>query len=748
MLSTPTMVRIQRCRRFDKSWILPSSCHDACRPQRYRPSLNVTRMLSSVSASSSTLPLHTSDTSTLPSRANFVIVGGGIIGTSVAYHLGKLGVENVILLEAHQLTSGTTWHAAGLMNAFGSLSSTSTWMRRYTQDLYSNVLPKQTGLETGWKRTGFIELAADEDRLEQFRRTAAFNRYCGVEVHEITPDEVKEKFPLCEVSDILAGFWVPNDGRANPTDATIALAKGARQQGVRIYERTPVRSVTKKDNHVGPPSVTGVVLESGETIEANVVVNCAGMWARQFAQACGVKTVPNQAAEHYYLITEDITDLDTSWPVVEDSSRYIYIRPEGLGLMLGFFEEDGAAWNTRHVPQDFSFGQLEPDWDRMAPYIEKALVRVPSLQNVGIKTLFCGPESFTPDNYPIVGEAPQLRNYYIAAGLNSLGILTGGGVGYLLAHWIRGGHAPDNLDVTAINADRFDDIQSNPAYRRERVGEALGNTYKVHFPDHQLKSCRNIKQSPLHESLQKANAYFKCVSGWESPAWYAPAGTQPVVTQESFGRENWFPYWQAEHQACRERVALFDMSFMSKHLVQGKDAGAFLNRLSTAQVDGDCSMTTYTQWLNERGYMEADLTITKLQDDQFLVVATDTMHHHVYNHMIHRIRNDENVYITNVTGQYAQINLQGPRSRELLQSLTSHDMNEFAFRQATEIDVGKGKALCIRITYVGELGYELFVPSELARRVYSDICAEGEAFGLQHAGLKALGSLRMVSTMG
>lgn len=684
------------------------------------------------------------NTKNLPDEANVVIIGGGIIGASVAYHLGKLKVPNVVLVERDQLTSGTTWHAAGLINTFGSLSSTSTSMRMYSKELYRTVLPQETGMETGYMPVGFIELACDEDRLHYYRRVAAFNRLCGIQVEELTPIQVKEKFPLCDTGKVLAGFYVSDDGRVNPYEATMALAKGARMRGVEIHQGVSVAGVTKEWNNGSVlPKVTGVILDDGHVIKAKSIVNCAGMWARQLGELCGVN-IPNQAAEHYYLLTDDMSQVDPSWPVIEDSSRCVYVRPEGGGLMLGLFEWEGATWKAKQIPETFSFGEIEPDWDRMAPYLEKAMEIVPSVVNVGAKKFFCGPESFTPDNGPIVGEAPELLNYYVAAGLNSIGILTGGGIGKILAEWIHKGHAPNDVDVTGINIDRFHKYQSNLEYRTQRTGEALGNTYKVHYPNHMPKTCRGAKQSPFHERLRDANAYFRDVSGWESPAWYAPAGIEPIVEKESFGRENWFPYWEAEHLACRESVVLFDMSFMSKFLVQGRKAGKFLNRLSTANVDGECGMITYTQWLNEQGFMEADLTVTKIRDDEFLVVATDTMHNHVHSHMMKRLSTDEHAFVTDVTGRYAQINLQGPKSRELLQSLTSCDLGDFPFRQASEIDIGLARVLCIRITYVGELGYELFIPVEQALHVYDRILSKGEEYGLCHAGLSALGSLRMV----
>jgi len=716
------------------------------------------RLFSSTSSSSPTKKESAKKNKSLPTHANVVVVGGGIIGTSVAYHLGKLGVKDVVLLEQSQLTSGTTWHAAGLVNTFGSMSETSIAMRKYTRDLYANILPRELGEEgnsdiTGFRPVGFIELAADADRLYYYRKVAALNRHWGVDVREITPKEVHDLFPLCETKDILAGFYVPTDGRVNPVDATMALKKVATQlYGINVHENARVAQVTKDySNQDLLPFVTGVQLENGHDIQANVVVNCAGMWARALGETCGVATIPNQAAEHYYVLTDAMPEVDRSWPVIEDSSKCTYIRPEGAGLLVGLFEWDGASWHgDGAIPKDFSFGSLDPDWERLGPYIEEAYKRVPAAQNVGIQSLFCGPESFTPDNMPVVGEAPYLRNFFVAAGMNSLGITTGGGIGKIMAQWIRDGHPPLDVDVTGININRFHSYQSNPEYRKERSGEALGHTYKVHYPDSQYHTCRNAKQSIFHERLLSQGAYMKSVSGWESPGWYgADSGQTDKHMQHSFGRESWFPQWEAEHLACRNNVAVFDMSFMSKFLVQGLDAGPFLNRLSTANVLAEDSKITYTQWLNEQGTIEADLTVTQLAPDQFLVVATDTMHHHVLSHMKKRLSRDIHATVTDVTGQYAQLNLQGPHSRDLLQKLTTTNLatEEFPFRHAAEIDMGLARVLCMRITYVGELGYELFIPTEHALQVYDRIWEVGKDMGLRPAGLRALGSLRMVSTV-
>jgi 4-methylaminobutanoate oxidase (formaldehyde-forming) len=669
-----------------------------------------------------------------PKEARVVIIGGGIIGCSVAYHLTQMGWKDVLLLERDKLTSGTTWHAAGLMVTFGSTSEISTEMRKYSRDLYSR-LEAETGQNTGLKPIGFIEVAADDDRLQEYRRVSAFNRYCGIDVQEISPSQVKELFPLADVSDIRAGFYVKEDGIINPVDVTVALAKGAQQRGAIVLKDAPVLDVLHKNGRV-----TGVRTAHGD-IKADYVVNCAGMWARQLGELSGVN-IPNQAAEHYYLLTDDF-DVPQDMPVLEDPSRYAYIRREIGGLMVGMFEPVCAPWKIDGIPHDFSFGEIQPDWDRMMPYLEKAMQRVPKTLEVGIKKLFCGPESFTPDLRPIVGEAPELRNYFVAAGLNSIGILTGGGLGRVVAHWIING-TPD-CDVTGFNIDRLQVYQRTPEYRRRRTVESLGLVYQCHYPYKGLQTARGAKKSPVYDRLAAAGAYFRDVSGWESADWFAPKGVEPKVEKHSFGRENWFPYWAEEHQAAREGVILMDMSFMCKFLVQGRDAGKCLDYISANKVNEPTGQITYTQWLNHEGKLEADLTVTKLDDEKFFVVVTDTQLRHAETWMKRNIPADAHAFVTDVTSAYSQLNIQGPRSRELLQSLTDADLSNeaFPFRCAREINIGFARVLCIRITYLGELGYELFIPAEQATHVYDRIAEAGPKFGLRHAGLKALASLRM-----
>ena len=673
--------------------------------------------------------------SKFPESARVVVIGGGIIGCSVAYHLADTGCTDVVLLERDQLTSGTTWHAAGLMTTYGSTTETALGIRKYSRELYAR-LKEETGQETGFAPVGFIEIASDIDRLEEQRRVAAFNRLHGNDVAELSPGEVKDLFPLANVDDIEAGFYTATDGRINPVDITMALARGARMKGASLLQNTPVEDVLIRHGEVH-----GVRTSKGD-IRCEYVVNCAGMWARQLGEKSGV-CIPNQAAEHYYLITDDIPGMSKDLPILEDPSLYSYYREETGGLMIGLFEKDCAPWKVAGIPGDFSYGELPPDWDRMMPFLEGAMSRIPVSLEAGIRKFFCGPESFTPDLGPIVGEAPEVKNYFVAAGLNSVGIITGGGLGRVLAHWILNGRP--EVDVTGINIDRFHPYQCNPEYRRQRAFESLGQVYQCHYPDKPWETARGAKRSPFHERLAAKGAYFHDVSGWESPGWYAPPGHQPKIEKLSWGRQNWFPWWEAEHHACREGVILMDMTFMGKFLVQGRDAGEFLDYLSANAVNGEPGRITYTQWLNEDGRLEADLTVIKFDAERFMVVTSDTAHRHTEAWMRRHIREDQHVSVTDVTSAYGQINIQGPRSRELLQSLTSADLSNetFPFRCVGDIDIGLARLTCVRITYLGELGYELNIPSEQAVHVYDRLVEAGERFGLRHAGLRALSSLRM-----
>src|SRR5919199_2347298 len=625
------------------------------------------------------------------------------------------------------------------MATFGSTSETSTRLRQYTRELYQR-LETETGQSTGLRQVGLIELATDADRLEEYRRVAAFNRYCGVEVHEIGPEDVAKLFPPARVDDVLGAFHVPADGRANPVDVTMALARGARLHGATILEGVPALGLLTQAAGGGRRVVRGVRTTHGD-VEADVVVNCTGMWARQLGEADGV-ALPLQAAEHYYLILDGVDGVTPDLPVLEDPAAYGYYREETGGLMVGLFEPVAAPWRLEGIPDDFSFGTLPPDWERMTPWLEAAMSRVPGSREAGVRTFFCGPESFTPDLQPLVGETPEVAGYFVAAGMNSIGILSGGGIGRVLARWIVDGR-PD-VDVTGMTVERVHPWQANLDYRRTRAVEVLGTVYAPHYPHRTFRTARGAKRSVLHDRLATAGATFREVSGWEGADWFGEPGVPPVERPLTWGRPGWFGRWAAEHRTVREAAGVFDMSFMAKFLVQGPQAGELLEWLSANRVDGPEGRVTYTPWLNEAGTVEADLTVTKLDPERYLVVASDTVHRHVET-WLRRHLAGRAATVTDVTSAYTLLSLQGPRSREVLQRLTTADLSTeaFPFRTAREIDVALARVLCLRITYVGELGYELYVPTEHAADVHDRLLAAGQDLGLRHAGLKALGSLRL-----
>ena len=675
-------------------------------------------------------------TADLPARARVVVIGGGVIGCSVAYHLAHAGWTDVVLLDRDRLTSGTTWHAAGLMTCFGSTSETSTQMRLYSRDLYAR-LEAETGQSTGFRPVGLIEAAADHDRLEEYRRVAAFQRHLGLEIEEIGPREMSELFPWAETSDLVAGFHVPGDGRVNPVDLTASLAKGARQLGVRIVEGVRVTDVVTTPGRVD--TVTGVRTTAGD-VECEVVVNCTGMWARELAARSGL-VVPNQAAEHYYLITDTIEGIDPNAPIFEDPASYGYYREEGGGMMVGLFEPRAAAWKVEGIPTDFSFGTLAPDWDRMTPFLEKAMARVPVTMEVGVRTFFCGPESFTPDLLPAVGEAPGLNGYFVAAGMNSVGIISAGGLGRILAHWIIEGR-PD-VDVTGFDVRRFQGWQADDGYRAARTTEILGTVYAAHTPGKQLHTARNALLSPVHDRLVAQGGYLREVSGWEGADWFAGAGVEPTA-EPTWSRAPWFEQWEAEHRAVREGVGLMDMSFMAKFEVTGGDAEPMLSELCAGAVTAETGRITYTQILDEGGRILADITVTFEAPGRFFVVASDTAHGAVADLLRRGRPGCEDVGVRDVTAEFAQLNVQGPLSRDVLAALTDTDLSTdaYPFRTARRITVAGVELLCARITYLGELGYELYVPAGSAVEVYDALLAAGAAHGIRPVGLKSLASLR------
>ena len=670
---------------------------------------------------------------TLPGQARVVIIGGGIIGCSIAYHLTKLGCRDVVLLERAQLTAGTTWHAAGLLTSLRDTEA-QTRLAKYSQDLYRK-LESETGQATGLIGCGSIQLAMSRDKAEEMRRGMHMATCFGVEAHEITPAEVKRMWPLADVGDLKAAFYFPNDGRVNPTDVTQALAKGARLGGAQLFENTKVTGILKSQGRA-----FGVQTEAGDVL-AESVVNCAGMWARTVGRMAGVN-VPLQAAEHYYLISEPVPGVHPLLPILRDPGNSAYIREEAGKIMVGLFESAAKPWGTDGTPEDFRFGDIPPDWDRMYPHIEKAMRRVPCLLETGIKLLFCGPESFTADHNYLMGEAPNLKSFYVAAGFNSLGILTGGGAGYVMAHWILEGCAP--MDVWSVNLRRVHPWQDNDRYLQDRIVESLGIGYQDHWPFRQPATARGVKKGVLHDRLAAAGACFGESAGWERPNWYARPGQAPAY-EYGWGRQNWFSNNAEEHAAVRERVGMFEQSSFAKLMVQGRDAASVLNRVATANVDVAPGRCVYTQFLNTAGGIEADLTVTRLAADRFLVVTAAFTQPHVEAWIRNQIPDGAFCAISDLSDAYAMLNVQGPASRALLEAVSTDDFSTpgFPFATCREVRIGYQTALAIRLTFVGELGWELYIPTPFAQPVYDALIEAGKEHGLKHCGYHTLNSLRI-----
>lgn len=673
-------------------------------------------------------------TEEVPDRARVVIIGGGVIGCSVAYHLGKLGWDDVLLLERDKLTSGTTWHAAGLIVSGGMTTETLAWMARYSRDLYE-VLEDETGLSTGFRPVGYLQTSSSDERTHKLRREADFLRLMGIEREEISPAEVSDLWPQIDTSSILAGFYTVDEGKADPANVAMSLAKGARMRGVRILEGTPVTGITQRDGRV-----TGVGTPNG-AIEAEYVVNCAGMWAKQVGALAGV-AVPLQACEHAYLISEPFEGVSPDLPIFEDPGRYAYYREETGGLMVGLFEPVSAPWSLDKIPDDFSFGEIPSNWDRLEPFLELAMETLPALEHVGVRKLFTGPESFTPDNGFLVGESPELTNFFIAAGFNSLGILSGGGAGSIIARWIVDGHAP--VDVTDLDPARLHPFQANRSYLAERSVELLGRLHSTgSWPHSSPKTARNVRRSPVHHRLEEAGAHFVETAGWELTGWFAPpeADVEPHLT---YARQDWFDYHAAEHHAVRNGVALFDMSAMSKFLVEGPDAEDMLNRISGNNIAVPVGHCVYTQWMNPVGGIEADLTVTRIGEDRFLVVVAELFHRRVEAMLRRAVENGQSVSIADLTSGYGLLSVQGPASRRLLSQITTADLSNDAFPYFTsqEIDLHHALGWAFRMSFVGELGWELYIPTEFTAAVYDRIVEVGSEFDLTHAGMETLESTR------
>jgi 4-methylaminobutanoate oxidase (formaldehyde-forming) len=669
----------------------------------------------------------------LPTRARVVIVGGGVIGCSIAYHLSKLGWSDIVLLERKQLTSGTTWHAAGLIGQLRQ-SINMTKLARYTAELYHG-LEAETGQATGYRQCGSISLATTQDRMEELRRNASMAKTFGLPVHVVSPGEIRSLYPLANLEDVIGGIHIPSDGYANAVDITQALAKGARARGAKIFQDLKVTAILNDGKRV-----SGVETAQGR-IDADYVVLCGGMWTRDLAASIGV-TVPLHACEHYYVLFQDVPGLDPSLPVLRDYDHCSYFKYDAGKLLVGAFEPNARPWGMEGIPDDFSFGEIAGDFSHFEPVLIDAMRRIPALEQAGIQKFFCGPESFTPDVRYHLGESAELANCFVAAGLNSIGLQSAGGIGKVISEWIRDGHPP--MDLWEVDVRRNMPFQANRKYLQARVKESLGLLYATHYPFRQYATARGVRRSALHDRLGEAGACFGEAFGWERANWYAPVGVKAVY-EYSYGRQNWFEPSAHEHRSVRGAVGLFDQSSFAKFRLEGPDAARVLNRVCANEVDVAPGKIVYTQWLNERGGIEADLTVTRLSPTLYLIVTGAETEIKEFDWLQRHIDPEARCVLTNVTSGMGVLSIMGPQSRDLLQSLTPADLSDGAFPFGTSrvIELGLALVRASRITYVGELGWEIYIPTEFMASVYEEIVGAGPRYGLVHAGYHALNSLRI-----
>jgi len=673
--------------------------------------------------------------STLPSSAKIVIVGGGIVGCSVAYHLGAMGITDVILLERHKLTSGSTWHAAGLVGQLRT-SANITQLLGHSVALYDR-LEAETGLATGWKRNGGLRLACNAERWTEVKRQATTAHSFGLEMHLFSPKEAQELWPIMTVDDVVGAAFVPTDGQANPSDIAQALAKGARMKGVTIAEDI---------------EVTGFEIENGRMralqttqgrIGAEKIVLCAGQWTRALAKRAGVN-VPLVSVQHQYLITERIEGVTRTLPTLRDPDRLTYYKEEVGGLVMGGYEPNPIPWAVDGLPEGFHFSLLDTNADHFEPIMRLALGRVPALETVGVKQFINGPESFTPDGNFILGETPEVRGLFVGAGFNAFGIASGGGAGMALAEWIAKGEAP--FDLWPVDIRRFGRNHLDDGIVRTRTLEAYAKHYTMAWPFEEYSSARPLRRSPLYETLKAAGACFGEKLGWERPNWFADISAGEVPRDDyTYGRQNWFAAVGREHAACRERVALFDQTSFAKFTMTGRDAEAALSWICSNEIAKPPGRLTYTQMLNVRGGIECDLTVARLAEDRFYIVTGTGFATHDFDWIARNIPAGLDATLTDVTSGYTVLSLMGPRAREVLAAVTRDDISNaaFPFGAARRLHIAGAEALALRVTYVGELGWELHIPVEFARTVYDALVAAGRPHGMANAGYRAIESLRL-----
>ncbi|MEO1139844.1 MAG: FAD-dependent oxidoreductase [Pseudomonadota bacterium] len=675
--------------------------------------------------------------SNLPAKARVVIIGGGVVGCSVAYHLTKLGWKDVVLLERKQLTCGTTWHAAGLIAQLRATANM-TKLAKYSQELYGN-LEAETGVATGFKRCGSITVALTDERREEIYRQAGMARAFGVDVEEISSNEVKDRYPHLNVGDVTGAVYLDKDGQGDPANIALALAKGARQGGALVKERVKVTRIAKDGRRV-----TGVDWASDDGkeqghIECDMIVNCAGMWGHEVGRMAGVN-VPLQACEHFYIVTEAIPGL-TQLPVLRVPDECAYYKEDAGKMLLGAFEPNSKPWGMKGIPESFEFDQLPEDFDHFEPILEAAVERMPMLAEAGIHTFFNGPESFTPDDAYHLGLAPEMDNVWVAAGFNSIGIQSAGGAGMALAQWMEDGQKP--FDLGDVDISRMQPFQGNKHYLVERAKETLGLLYADHFPYRQKATARGVRRTPFHHHLLERGAVMGELAGWERANWFARENQEPEY-QYSWSRQNFFDNVREEHMAVRQNVGLYDMSSFGKIRVEGPDAEAFMNHVGGGDYTVPAGKIVYTQFLNSRGGIEADVTVTRLSETAFLVVTPAATRLADQTWMM-RNKGAFNVVITDVTAGEGVLAVMGPRSRDLLNLVSSGDFSNEVnpFGTAQEVEIGMGLARVHRVTYVGELGWEIYVASDMCGHVFETIAEAGQDFGMRLCGMHMMDSCRI-----
>ena len=669
----------------------------------------------------------------LPRSVKAVVIGGGVAGVSCAYHLAKYGWKDTILLERDKLTSGTTWHAAGLIGQLGA-SSTITKIRKYSLDLYKE-LEEKTGLSTGLKQNGAITVASSKERMQELLRQATTAQLSDVHVEVLNQSKIKELYPGINNKDLIGGVYMPKDGQADPVGVTNVLAKAAKMEGAKIFENTPVKKILIKNKRI-----CGVEVDQGK-VDCEYIVLASGMWSRQIGEDIGV-SVPLYPNEHFYVITEPINKLPKNLPVLRDYNSCLYLKEDAGKMLVGIFEPKAkpAFLNSGRVPEDFSFGEFPDDFDHFEPYLEKSFHRLPMLEHAGIRKFFSGPESFTPDTQYLLGETPEVKNLFTCCGFNSIGIASSGGAGRVTAEWMVKGHI--NEDLFSLDIKRFQKFHSSKKFIMERVTETLGDLYGMHWPYKQHSTSRNQKLLPYHNELKKAGACFGVTGGFERPMWYSLNGEEPNYNY-SFNYQNWYPSVKYETLNARKNVGLFDFSTFSKFDLKGEKVHNDLQRICTANIKNEIGKTIYTHMLNEEGGIEADLTVVCINKNHFRVVSSAATRERDKYHIL-KYLSDE-IEFTDVTETICCLGLFGPKSRKMIQKISKDDFSpeNFKFGTGKNILIDDIKVWAQRISYVGELGFELYVEKENALRLYKILIKEGKEFDLSHCGMHAMDIMRM-----